>query len=140
MSKEQASIIEIELANESQQVEGSTRAPLVAGHKVNNLRAAFLIFRSLVGIGVLTMPHAVQHFGVNGAVVFFPIFAVVILYVLDLVLRIAADLGYNGDSIEELIELSGNGAYLRAFSIMNNAMMIATGIVNCIFAGRLASN
>ena len=59
-------------------------------------QAFFMLFRSFVGIGVLTMPHSVQAFGVNGSVVFFVIFAAVFLYVLDLVIRIAIDLGYTG--------------------------------------------
>ena len=55
-----------------------------------------MIFRSFVGIGVLTIPHSVQSFGVNGSAVFFLIFTAMFLYVLDLVLRIATDLGFTG--------------------------------------------
>lgn len=105
-----------------------------AQNKVPTLQAVFMIFRSIVGIGVLTMPHAVQHFGVYGALIFFPIFGVAVLYVLDLVLRMAEDVGYNGNSIERLIELTENKKYLRTFSIINNWMMISAGIANCIFA------
>ncbi len=118
----------------NQTFDTETESPKAHKGHVTTTWAVFLIFRSLVGIGVLTMPHAIQHFGINGAVVFFPIFAVVLLYVLDLLLQIATDLGYTGSSIDELIEKSGNQKYLRTFCIMNNGMMIASSIVNCIFA------
>lgn len=64
--------------------------------KIPNWKAAFMIFRSFVGIGILSIPHSVQAFGINGSAVFFLIFTAMFLYVLDLVLRIATDIGYNG--------------------------------------------
>lgn len=67
-----------------------------AGEKIPNWKAVFMIFRSFVGIGVLTIPHSVQAFGVNGSAVFFVLFTIMFLYVLDLVLKIATDLGFTG--------------------------------------------
>lgn len=129
--------VSVELTNplEMSQVEVGSDAS--SHRKVPTWKAVFLIFRSLVGIGVLTMPHAIQYFGYVGAMLFFPIFTWVILYVLDLVLRIANDLGFTGNSIEELIEKSGNGKWLKLFSLINNWMMISCGIANCIFAGKI---
>ena len=59
-------------------------------------KAFFMVFRSFVGIGVLTMPHSVQSLGIYWSAIFFVIFAVTFLYVLDLVIKIAVDLGYTG--------------------------------------------
>lgn len=134
------SLISLELqapsSNHLDDPEAVDRRQQVASYQVPTWKAVFLIFRSLVGIGVLTMPHAVQSFGVNGALILLPIFTVGILYVLDLVLRIANDLGFNGSNIDELIVKSGNEKWRNTFSIINNWMMIAGGVANCIFAGR----
>lgn len=59
-------------------------------------RSAFLTFRSLVGIGVLAMPLATQTFGIVSTIIFLPVFAVIILYVLDLVLVMAEHLNFHG--------------------------------------------
>lgn len=138
------SLISLELqtpaSNALDDPEAVDRRQQIASYQIPTWKAIFLIFRSLVGIGVLTMPHAVQSFGVNGALILLPLFTVGILYVLDLVLRIANDLGFNGSNIDELIVKSGNEKWRNTFSIINNWMMIAGGVANCIFAGRFAAD
>jgi Transmembrane amino acid transporter protein len=138
------SLISIELQAPSSQhlddPESVDQRLKLASYQIPTWKAVFLIFRSLVGIGVLTMPHAVQSFGVNGALVLLPLFTIAILYVLDLVLRIAHDIGFNGSNIDELIVKSGNEKWRNSFSIINNWMMVAGGVANCIFAGSQPSH
>lgn len=69
--------------------------PAVAD-QVPTWKAVFMIFRSLVGIGVLMMPHSIQHFGINGALLTFLLFGAALLYIIDLLIEIASDLGFNG--------------------------------------------
>lgn len=57
-------------------------------------KAMFLVFRSLVGIGILTMPHQINEIGVFGAMLLFPTIAAFVLYALDLMVKTANDLGY----------------------------------------------
>lgn len=139
------SVIALELSSTLRNQEGG-QEDQDSVNKVSNWKASFMIFRSFVGIGVLTIPHSVQSFGVNGSAVLFVIFTFMFLYVLDLVLKIAVDLGYTGSrysmftSIEELIEKSGNGKWKTVFSIINNWMMVSIGIVSCIFSGRRFSS
>ena len=121
--------LELEVGDMREEVEEK-----VAEEQIANWKGVFLIFRSVVGIGVLTMPHTVQHFGVYGSMIFFPIFVFCMLYVLDCMLHMAQDLGFNGSNVDDLIVKSGNKKWLKPFSIVNNLMMIAAGIVNCIFA------
>lgn len=137
METQPDSVIALELNKTIAREDGTQSDAL--GEKIPNWKAAFMIFRSFVGIGVLTIPHNVQAFGINGSAVFFVVFTFMFLYVLDLVLRIAIDLGYTGGSIEELIEKSGNGKWSGVFSILNNWMLAAVGIVSCIFAGMAMS-
>ena len=62
---------------------------------VGIVKGSFLVFRSLVGIGILTMGHEHQEFGIYAALVFFPIFAAMILYSLDRLIIIADDIGFD---------------------------------------------
>jgi len=57
-------------------------------------KAIFLIFRSLVGIGILTMPHQINEFGIVASLIFYPTIAVMVLYALDCMVRTADDLEY----------------------------------------------
>ena len=57
-------------------------------------KAIFLIFRSLVGIGILTMPHQINEFGVVASLIFYPIIAAMVLYALDCMVITANDLEY----------------------------------------------
>jgi hypothetical protein len=59
-------------------------------------KAMFLVFRSLVGVGILTMPHQINEIGIGGALVLYPIVAVMVLYALDLMVKTADDLQYYG--------------------------------------------
>lgn len=61
---------------------------------VSNKKAMFLVFRSCVGIGILTMPHQINEIGIIGALIFFPTIAIMILYSLDLMIKTANDLEY----------------------------------------------
>ena len=59
-------------------------------------KAIFLIFRSLVGIGILTMPHQINEFGIVASLIFYPLIAAMVLYALDCMVRTANDLEYYG--------------------------------------------
>lgn len=61
---------------------------------LSNKKAMFLVFRSLVGIGILTMPHQINEIGIFGALIMFPLIACMILYSLDLLVKTANDLNY----------------------------------------------
>lgn len=102
---------------------------------IGTMRTVFLIFRSLVGIGVLAFPLATQMFGIASTIIFLPLFSIIILYVLDLVFLIANDLKFTGSNIDDLIVASGNEKWVRIFSTINNWMNLSSAIANCIFAG-----
>lgn len=57
-------------------------------------KAMFLVFRSLVGVGILTMPHQINEIGIYGALILFPLIGALILYSLDLMVKTADDLQY----------------------------------------------
>lgn len=61
---------------------------------LSNKKAMFLVFRSLVGVGILTMPHQINEIGIYGALIVFPMIGVLILYSLDLMVKTADDLKY----------------------------------------------
>lgn len=104
MAAQRDSVASLEL--QAPTLEDSGSGDTVDSHKVPNWKAFFLIFRAFVGIGVLTMPHSVQSFGVIGSGIFFVIFSIAFLYVLDLLLRIAVDLGYSGSRYNTSDEVS----------------------------------
>ena len=59
-------------------------------------KAMFLVFRSLVGVGILTMPHQINEIGIMGALILYPTIAAMVLYALDLMVKTADDLEYYG--------------------------------------------
>lgn len=61
---------------------------------ISTFKACFLIFRSLVGVGILTMGHEHQEFGIFASALFFPIFSAIILYSIDCMIRVADDIGF----------------------------------------------
>lgn len=103
---------------------------------IGNFKTGFLIFRSLVGIGILFFPDATQKFGIFSTTIFLPLFSIIILYALDLLLRIAEDLNFIGGNIEDLIIGSGNEQWLTAFAVINHWMNLSGAVANCIFAGQ----
>lgn len=61
---------------------------------ISDKRAIFLIFRSLVGIGILTIPLQTNRIGILGSLIFFPLVSIVILYTLYLMIKVADDIDY----------------------------------------------
>jgi len=59
-------------------------------------KAMFLVFRSLVGVGILTMPHQINEIGIMGALILYPVIGCMVLYALDLMVKTADDLQYYG--------------------------------------------
>ena len=87
--------LELQVGHDIDEDEKQVNLQPIDSHKVSNWKAVFLIFRSLVGIGVLMMPHTIQRFGINGALVAFFLFGWILLYIIDLLIRVAKDLGFN---------------------------------------------
>ena len=82
----------------------SDGSPLLENHQedynrsgVSVLKASFLLFRSIVGIGILSMPNEIQGFGLWPALIVSPIFLLVILYSIDCILDVSKDLKYVGN-------------------------------------------
>ena len=64
--------------------------------KVTAKKAILLVFRSLVGIGILTIPKQIQEIGIIGAGILYPTIALLVLYSLDLMIKTADDIDYTG--------------------------------------------
>lgn len=64
--------------------------------KVSTQKAVLLVFRSLVGIGILTIPKQIHEIGIVGAAILYPVIAVLVLYSLDLMIKTADDIDYQG--------------------------------------------
>ena len=60
-------------------------------------KATFLLFRSIVGVGVLSMPYETQQTGIFGTLILIPIYAIAILFSLDGLFQIANEINYKGD-------------------------------------------
>ena len=63
---------------------------------LSNSKAMFLVFRSLVGVGILTMPDQINSIGILGALICYPSVALLILYSLDLMVITANDIKFYG--------------------------------------------
>ena len=61
---------------------------------LSNGKAMFLVFRSLVGVGILTIPSQINQIGILGALICYPSIAMLILYCLDLMVKTANDIKF----------------------------------------------
>lgn len=104
------------------------------GKRIGSGKTIFMIFRSFVGIGVLSLPKVAQTFGITGALVVMPIFAFLILYVIDLMIILGDDLAFKGENTEDLLTISGNQKYIKAFSLLNNLNMYSSVICGCVMS------
>lgn len=104
------------------------------GKKIGTFKTTFMIFRSFVGIGVLSLPKVAQTFGILGALIIMPVFAYLILYVIDLMIVLGDDLSFSGENTEDLIIISGNRKYIKAFSVLNNFNMYTSVITGCVIS------
>lgn|SRR3990167_4451251 len=66
------------------------------GGEMSTFGTVIMVFRSFVGIGVLAMPYTLHKIGWLGTCIFFPIFGAMMLYAIDLIIRIANDLRFTG--------------------------------------------
>jgi len=64
---------------------------------VGTIKSVFLIFRSLCGIAVLTMPHQIYNFGVPGSLLVFPMITIGVIYSINCMIEVANDLHWYGE-------------------------------------------
>lgn len=94
------SIFEKDLPRRS--LEGMERQPLTdSQHEVNeqglgSKRILFLLVRSTVGVGVLSLPTVAQNFGVLGFVVAIVSIGGLLQFTLNMLIEIADDLKFSG--------------------------------------------
>jgi amino acid permease len=63
---------------------------------LGTLGTVVMVFRAFVGIGILAMPYTMQKVGWLPTLILLPIFSVMILYSIDLLIRLAATLDFTG--------------------------------------------
>lgn len=66
------------------------------GGEVGTFGTVVMVFRSFVGIGVLAMPYAMYKLGWLASSILLPLFGVMMLYCIDLLIRVANDLRFTG--------------------------------------------
>lgn len=101
---------------------------------VSQTKSVFLIFRATVGIGVLTMPYVTQSFGIFSSIVMMIVFSVVVIYCLDLALKLFEDLNFDGSNFDEIMTRRSQEKWLHAYSVINTWKTFTAAVINCIFA------
>ena len=71
--------------------------------KIGLLKATFLVARSFIGVGILAQPNLNHEFGAISLLITYPIVAGIIIYLLSRLPKVANDIEYYGDSLEEFV-------------------------------------
>lgn len=73
--------------------------------KIGLLKATFLVARSFIGVGILAQPNLNHEYGAISLLITYPIIAGIIIYLLSRLPKVANDIEYYGDSLEEFVEI-----------------------------------
>ncbi len=104
--------------------------------QIGLFKATFLVARSFIGVGILAQPNLNHKYGAYSLLITYPIVAGVIIYLLSRLPKVANDIDYTGDSLEEFVEIVVGVNAGRIATLFIQMFNISVSVCAAIFAGK----
>ena len=100
------------------------------------MKTAFNVFRSFVGLGILTLPYAFSQAGTYLAILSLIAITALSWYGVKLYIEVAEDIGYEGAKLQDLVRIAigKNGGKFAAINII--VIQLAVCIASVVFCGK----